>query len=181
MTQTDDETPLLDASLRVDSIPVDGRQVLVEATAAQMPPLAERLKVPGLSSFKAKVTAMRFRGGLRASGEVTAELTQECVVTFEPVFQKLKEPIDRVFLPGQRPEIDHEQGAEVFVDLDGEDLPDWYHGPELDLTDLLVETIALAINPYPRKPGAELPPEAVDESVEPSPFAALAALKSTGQ
>ena len=44
-------------------------------------------------------------------------------------------------------------GAEVFVDLEGEDLPDHFDGPEADLSEWLIETLALALDPYPRKPG----------------------------
>ncbi len=32
-------------------------------------------------------------------------------------------------------------------------MPDHFEGNEADLTDLIVETLALAIDPYPREPG----------------------------
>ena len=46
--------------------------------------------------------------------------------------------------------------AEVFVDLEGDDMPDHFEGHEADLSDLIVETLALAIDPYPRAPDASL-------------------------
>jgi len=53
-------------------------------------------------------------------------------------------------------------------------------GNTLDLGPLIVEYFALGIDPYPRAPGAVLPPEATDSDSpeEGSPFAALAALRS---
>ena len=56
---------------------------------------------------------------------------------------------------------------------------DWLHTsePVADPADggVLVQTLALSLDPYPRKPDAELPAAATDP--EPSPFAALAALR----
>jgi hypothetical protein len=45
----------------------------------------------------------------------------------------------------------------------------------VDLGEAVAEQLALALDPYPRAPGAELPPEAVDP--EAGAFGALAALR----
>jgi uncharacterized metal-binding protein YceD (DUF177 family) len=64
------------------------------------------------------------------------------------------------------------------VNLEDDDLPDYFEGNEIDLADLVLEVFALAIDLYPRKPGAELPEDmAGDDPAELSPFAALKALK----
>jgi hypothetical protein len=66
------------------------------------------------------------------------------------------------------------------VDLEGEDLPDHFDGPEADLSDLVVETLALAVDPYPRRDGESLTDLGLaDPADEPeSPFDKLKALKN---
>lgn len=168
----------LDAVVKVDKIPTDGRVVTIETDAGQREALAERFRVSEVTDFSAKVTASRFRGGIRAQGNVTGTVVQPCVVTGDPVTQAIDEPIDRIFLPGQDAASQATAGAEIFVNLEDDDLPDYFEGNEIDLADLVLEVFALAIDLYPRKPGAELPEgKAGDDPAELSPFAALKALK----
>lgn len=172
-------SPLLpDAVVRIDQIPPAGRPLSVKADDEALARLTERLKVSAVERLAAEVTITRFRGGLRAVGRVEAAVVQPCVVTAEPVTQQIDEPVDRVFLPASQRPHKSEPDSETFVDLEGEDPPDYIDGPELDLTELLVETIALAIDLYPRAPGASL--ESLDvapDDVETSPFARLKELK----
>ena len=103
-----------------------------------------------------KLHAVKFRGGIRVTGRLTATVTQPSVVTLEPVRQEIAEPIDRIFLPGGEKDFAGPANAEIFVDLEGEDVPDHFEGNEADLTDLIVETLALAVDLYPRAPGESL-------------------------
>lgn len=168
----------LDARIRVDRIPAAGRVVDVAADEQQREDLALRFRVDALDSFGAKVNAIRFRGGIRAQGEVWGEVVQPCVVTGEPVHQAIRETVDRVYLPGRDEALEHGAGAEVFVNLEDDDFPDYFEGDEIDLADLITEVFALAIELYPRAPGAALPEDgAGDDPADLSPFAALKALK----
>nr|WP_246472968.1 DUF177 domain-containing protein [Pelagibacterium limicola] len=131
-----------------------------------------------MPAFGAKVTATRFRGGIRAQGEVWGDVVQPCVVTGEPVHQAIRETVDRVYLPNRDETVEHGAGAEVFVNLEDDDFPDYFDGEEIDLADLITEVFALVIDLYPRLPGVSLPAEkAGDDPAELSPFAALKALK----
>lgn len=168
----------LDAVVKVDKIPADGRIVKIEPDDEQLEALAERLKVSRVTAFSAMVTATRFRGGIRVQGDVEGAVVQPCVVTGDPVDQTIAEPVDRIFLPGHDAASEASAGAEIFVNLEDDDLPDYFEGDEIDLTDLVLEIFALSIDLYPRKPGAELPEESAgDDPAELSPFAALKALK----
>jgi hypothetical protein len=109
---------------------------------------------------------------------LTATVTQPSVVSLEPVTQQIAEPIDRIFLPGGEKDYAGAGGAEVFVDLEGDDLPDHFEGTEADVTELIVETLALAIDPYPRGAGESLDDLGLKPDLaEDHPFAALKALK----
>ncbi|WP_404404404.1 YceD family protein [Pelagibacterium halotolerans] len=168
----------LDARVKVDKIPAEGRVVTIETDDDQRTHLADRFQVSAVNAFAATVTATRFRGGVRAQGRVTGEVVQPCVITRDPVVQKIDEPVDRVFLPGRHRADDAGAGAEVFVNLEDEDFPDYFEGDEIDLADLVMEVFALAIDLYPRAPGAHLPDGVSgDDPAEASPFAALKSLK----
>lgn len=168
----------LDACIRVDKIPGAGRVVKIDADEKQREALAGRFGVSQVEAFAANVTASRFRGGIRATGNVDGTIVQPCVVTGEPVTQHISEPVDRVFLPGHDEASEATAGAEIFVNLEQDDLPDYYDGDEIDLGETVMEIFALAIDLYPRAPGAALEGGiAGDDPAELSPFAALKGLK----
>lgn len=117
--------------------------------------------------------------GWRFSGRLGAEIEQACVVTLEPVRTVLDEPVERRWLPA----ADLPAATEE-ADPAGPDLPDPL-GETIDLGAVLHEALALAIDPYPRAPGAELGSRVfgpagteplTDEAAR--PFAPLAALKA---
>ena len=167
-----------DASIRLDSMPVAGRDVTVSPTAEERTAIAAQLGLGAVDALDIKLHAVKFRGGIRVTGRLTAQVTQPSVVTLEPLHQQIAEPIDRIFLPGGEKEYAGPANAEIFVDLEGDDVPDHFEGNEADLSDLIVETLALAVDLYPREPGASLEDAGYTPDVdEASPFAALKALK----
>jgi hypothetical protein len=61
--------------------------------------------------------------------------------------------------------------------LEDEDPPEPLDSGHIDLAALAVEFLALALDPFPRKPGAVFA-DAPDVETEGGPFAALSALKA---
>lgn len=171
------DAPLFDAIVRIDRLPASGRDLQVSLDEQTREELAKVLKISAIERFEASLVVAPLRGGLRAQGRLLARIVQPSVVSFEPVEQDIDEPVDRVFLPEPS---DHKPtpGSEIFVDLEDDDFPDHIDGPEVDLSALLIETLALAIDPYPRQPGESVESLGIDlQADEPSPFAALAKLK----
>jgi uncharacterized metal-binding protein YceD (DUF177 family) len=169
---------LADASVRVDPMPTAGRHIHVLPAGPEREALAAQLGVTSVDALDVTLHAVKFRGGMRVSGRLTAQVTQPSVVSLEPVVQHLAEPIDRIFLPSGEKDYAEAANAEILVDLEGDELPDHFEGTEADLTELIVETLALAVELYPRKPGESLD----DVGLKPdlaheNPFAALKALK----
>jgi len=172
------EAPLLDASVRIDHLPHEGRTVDVVATPEQREAIAARLGISAVERLEARLEVTRFRGGLRAYGPLEAVTVQPCVVTFAPVRQVIDEEVERIFLPAAEQPKSATSHPEVFVDLEGDDMPDYFEGHEVDLSEAIIETVALALDPYPRAEGVtldavEMPP---DETEEESPFAGLKSL-----
>lgn len=169
---------LAEASIRLDSMPTTGRDVAVTPGAEDRAAIAAQLGVVAVDGLDIRLHAVRFRGGIRVTGRLTGTVTQNSVVTLEPLQQQISEPVDRVFLPGGEKEYAGPANAEIFVDLEGEDVPDHFEGNEADLSDLIVETLALAVDLYPREPGASLEDIGLKPEQERiSPFDALKALK----
>ena len=113
------------------------------------------------------------------TGRLIGTTVQPSVVSLEPVTQEISEPIERVFLPGGEKEYAVAADAEIFVDLEGEDVPDHFEGNEADLSALIIETLALAMDSYPRLPGETLGALGDDGDMGSDlPFAGLKILKT---
>ena len=102
-------------------------------------------------------------------------MTQQCVVTLEPV----ENDIEEHFLLRYTTDPVFAQSDEIVVDVEEEDTPEPVEGEALDLGEALVQQLALALDPYPRKPGAELEWREGGEE-ETNPFAVLKQLKKGG-
>lgn len=182
MTAPGAAEPLLDARIHIDALPANGRSLEITASPIQRAAIAERLQILSVESFASTLTARSLRGGIRVKGRLVADVTQQCVVSFEPVPEHIEEMVDRVFLPGRADDDNAIPGSEIFVDLQDEDIPDHFEGRELDVSELLVETLSLALDPYPRRPGASIAEYGATDEDGPesdyAPFAALKALKS---
>lgn len=87
------------------------------------------------------------------TGEVRAALVQRCAATGEPLPVNVREPVALRFVPTALLEAE-ESEAEVELDADALDTVG-YDGGRLPLGDALVETVALALDPFPRAPNAD--------------------------
>jgi uncharacterized metal-binding protein YceD (DUF177 family) len=165
-------TPEFSRPIHADRIGPEGRTERIEASEAERAALARRFDIPGIGRLAAEVALRPEPGGaVRATGRLSAEVTQSCVVTLEPIEQRVEEAVDLRFVP---------EGMES--DGDDPESPDEVPmaGGVLDLGEALAEQLSLALDPYPRAPGAELPKEA-GEGDQANPFAALRALRDRGE
>jgi uncharacterized metal-binding protein YceD (DUF177 family) len=142
-----------------------------EETAA----IAAYLELAGVKSLTGEFALTRWRTkGIRVAGTLAADLIQTCVVTLEPIETRVEAEFERRFLPAEKLKAELADLDDVVIDPAGEDPPEPL-GHDIDLGEILIEELALNIDPYPRKPGAEFQ----DEHAEPkaNPFAVLAKLK----
>jgi len=165
------------ASIRLDSMPVAGRDIDITVDRAEREAIAAQIGVTAVDRLQVKLHAVRFRGGIRVTGQLKALVVQPSVVSLEPVTEDIAEVVDRIFLPGGEKAFAGKADAEVFVDLEGDDMPDHFEGNEADLSDLIIETLALGIDPYPRLEGESLGIAGDEDDEDDSPFAGLKALK----
>ncbi|QPC44917.1 DUF177 domain-containing protein [Kaustia mangrovi] len=169
--------------LSVEEVPVEGQEVALEADEEERAALAGRLGLDGLKSLTAYLKVDGWQsGGLHVSGSLAAEAEQTCVVTLDPVERRYEETVERYYLPAGS--LVEEDGEEAVVDAESGEEPDVIAGGHIDLGELVAETLALVIDPYPRKPGAsvaEIYPDLAgadgEDTGKKNPFAVLERLK----
>jgi len=129
-----------------------------------------------LLRLEANFDVTRQGAGLRVAGRVSATVGQTCVVTLEPIANEVEEAVDLVFVPqaAAAPPAEGEAADEPREAKWNE--PEPLIGGAVDLGALATEFLILALDPYPRKPGAVFQPPP-DAKPQEGPFAALARLK----
>lgn len=174
--------------IRADAVQRGEVVETIEADAAERQALAERFELEAIDRLTATVRLAPTRGGemVRVTGELEAEVVQTCVVTLESVRNTVKEPFESVFAP---PELvpDIPEDVEFDASMLDEDIIEPIVNGRIDIGELTAQHLSLALDPYPRAPGVELPAVAFDDAEEevveerPNPFAALSTLKRTPQ
>ncbi len=168
MSSAEPRSPVSFAA-HVARLPQKGMPVSIEADAAQRAALARAHGLVSVERYRAEllVTPWR-RNGVRVSGRVEADITQACVVTLEPVTAHIDAPVEGLFLP-EDSKLGRQgfgAGGEILLDAEGPDAPETFSGDTIDVGQLAEEFFGLAIEPYPRKPGARLDADEAGDGTE---------------
>ncbi len=159
---------------RLDTIGAGERTVTIAADAAERAALAVRFGLLSVDRLDATFRVNRDAAGIVARGRVSAAAVQACSVTAEPLPVTVDEQVALRFVTGQ------EAAAEEEVELDMQALDTMPHdGSAIDLGEAAAETMALALDPFPRGPNAAaaLREAGVIGEDEAKPAGALAGLK----
>ena len=151
-----------------------GLERRLEPDAVERAKIAKSLDLASLDAFEADMRLEPHGNvGWRVSGRVRADAVQTCGLTLEP----LPVRIDAKFSIPLSEAVETESD-EIDVTLD-DDAPDLIEDGQIDLGQYAVEQLALKLDPFPRKPGAEfVQPE---EPAEISPFAVLKQLRPSDE
>lgn len=171
-----------------------GRQLSIEADPEERARLARRFGLIGIDDLAARVSLAPEDDGrlVRLTGGFAADVIQTCVVTLEPIANHVEATIDRLYAttPSDGP-AEPDSQKEENVDIDADEPPDSALDGIIDVGEAVAEELALALDPFPRKPGIpftdysvgpggpESPTgtETPDSQAAAGPFAALAKLK----
>ena len=153
----------------------------LEPSAEQRAALAADIDVP-------QIRKLKFDGALipmgkrdwRVEATLGATVQQDCVVTLDPVTTRIDEDVTRTFVASF--ELPEAEEIEISEDDDSDPLP-----ATLDLYDVALEALTLALPAYPRKDGAVTGTDGRAMFTEPGkdvmtdedarPFAGLGALR----
>ena len=160
------DAPEFSFRLRPEDLLAEPREVVLAADETQRNRLAIRFDLVQLDKLDATVVAHRRENGdVLVVGSLDAAVTQRCVVTLEPVENRVQADFRRLYV------ADHEQAIGLSEDEDWEPLP-----ALLDIGELVAQEFGLALDPFPRAPGASLDQQTSAEPAE-SPFAILQRMK----
>lgn len=179
------------ALIDVTAIPSSGEKAIIHADEVTRSEIAARFGIPEVTSFQAEVTLHPRRDGLiHAQGTLSAEIVQSCVVSLEPVRQSVEEEVDELFVPPAARDSWLAAGGltdDALMDAEAVDpfaLAEPLETETLDLGEIVIQLLSLALDPYPRAPGVEIPPGMVldeqgAEEIEPAagPFDVLDKLR----
>jgi uncharacterized metal-binding protein YceD (DUF177 family) len=167
------------APVVVAQIPETGLAYDLEADQATREAMAKIAGLREIMSARAlfEVTPQS-RSRFHVTGRVSARVGQTCVVTLDPIENEINEAIDLMFAPSdQIRHPDEGAGDEQETKADVADQIEPIENGVIDLGRLATDVLYLAIDPYPRKPGAVFEPRIVAADPEDHPFAPLKVLK----
>jgi uncharacterized metal-binding protein YceD (DUF177 family) len=161
----------------IEDIGPEGLEIEIEANPGERKRLGERFGLLSLDLLTARLYLAVSPSGVsvRVSGRFHAKFSQECVVSLEPVESDVDESLEAEFGPAAEEPV-------ISLSLDRPEPPEPLADGRIDLGELVVQHMALALDPYPRKSGAALPDlgqsiDKEDKSYVPGPFSVLAALR----
>jgi uncharacterized metal-binding protein YceD (DUF177 family) len=166
--------------IAVAQIPETGLHRDIEADQAVRSAVADVGGLREVLSVQASFDVTPERGGrYRVAGHVRARIGQTCVVTLEDMETDIDEPIDLTFAPSEQiPEMSALVDEAGESDEETPDPPEPIENGMIDLGRVATDALYLAVDPYPRKPGAVFEPVVEAADPEDHPFAALKALKA---
>jgi uncharacterized metal-binding protein YceD (DUF177 family) len=145
--------------VEADSVGVRAIERQISANAEERAALAARFELPAIARLEASFSLKRAGTGVvHVRGAVEAEVVQSCVVTLAPVPAEIREEFAVDFSDREpKPE-------EADLDLDADDPPEPIRNGHIDLGELAAQQLSLALDPYPRAPGAAVPGEFAAET-----------------
>ncbi len=177
---------ILELSRLIDIADLQGQRTTLDisATEEEERALAARFGVTTIRNLKASVTLTPFASGNKVAmkGRFDAEIEQNCVVTLVPVINRVEGEFLAEFVEGAF--LDNHDDIEFAVDDD--DPPEPILNGRLEIGELIAQNLGLAIDPFPRAPGAifegvilrDEAPQATMKDGRPNPFAVLERLKT---
>lgn len=164
---------------RLDTIGEGDRTIAIEANEAERRKLAGRFGLVSIDRLQAEFAVKRTAAGIEAKGRVTGAVVQACAITDEPLSVAIDEPVALLFVQGDTSEDEVELSGDALDTVEIE-------GNAIDLGEAAAETMALALDPFPRGPNAAAALKAAgvigeDEAKPLSPLAAGLMAKLKGQ
>ena len=157
-----------------------GDRVILAANEAERAAIARWSGIVSLDAFEAAVDIRKLapnRFGL--SFHLTAQVTQSCVVTLEPVRSRMDRSFSReLHFSGQlrHKQVSEDSAPDLVLDSE-EEGPEEIESLHYDLAGPVLEEFVLSLEPYPRVPGVEFSSRADTQDRPESPFAVLKGLK----
>jgi uncharacterized metal-binding protein YceD (DUF177 family) len=118
----------------------------IAATETECAALAQRFGLLSLDRFTARISLLRIVDGkVRMAASLSADLTQACIVTLDPVASHVEDSFTLLFAAAA--------DDATALDPDADPVEPLVVG-RIDLGEAVAQQLSLAIDPFPRSPGA---------------------------
>jgi uncharacterized metal-binding protein YceD (DUF177 family) len=166
--------PEFSRPIRLNEIGDGSRERLVEATADECTALARRFGLIALDRLDARLHIAPEENSWLVTGTLSADLAQPCVATGVPVPAHVEAPFSVRFVR----DLDSSEAEEIELSDEDCDLIA-LEGEKIDMGETVAQSLALALNPFPRATDADvaLRKLGVLSEEDAGPFAALKGLK----
>ena len=144
-------TPEFSRRISVDLIGSGGHKVGISANPNECAALARRFAWTAIEGLSANAQLLARAGGIDALGTFQAAIERICVASGEPVHERIEEAFAIHFVRrgDDVPVMDEVELAED--DLDTVE----FDGAAIDIGEAVAQSLALAVDPFPRSAAAE--------------------------
>lgn len=165
--------------IQADQAGTEIKSVTIEPDETQRAALAQHYDIVGIDNLKADLDFKREQAGMiiHITGRFSADIEQVCVVTLEPMHSHIEEDFEAWYgdleqavsftKAKQQKEALRQQGEAPIVPE--KDDPEPIENGKLDLGDIVMQFVSLAIDPFPQKEGVAPGEGEVPEVKEPAP------------
>ncbi len=151
----------------VANLPDAGKSFSLRASDDERRKIAARLNIPAVTSLTGSVSLQPADDGVDLSGDIKAVLERTCSVSLEPMIETVEDTIDVLF---SRNLVEKRDGDDILLE---DEAIEPLEGDTIDIADFLVQQLALAMDPWPRREDARNLAEDFGKSAESSPFSIL--------
>ncbi|WP_425408389.1 YceD family protein [Hyphococcus sp.] len=170
---SDTRKPELSHEIDITALPRHGRSAQLRADENARLDIARRLGVIAVNKLEGDLNITASSAEILVAGALNASLTRECVASLEEMTEEISETFEVSFLRGGEYGFAAGGAADESA-WDGETTPPEIHeGDVFDLGEFLVQQLALAMDPFPRKADATSLAEVYGGGGSVSPFAEL--------
>lgn len=143
--------PEFSRRISVDMIGAGGYKIGINANAEECAALTRRFGWTAVETLSANVQLLARAGGIDALGTFEAAINRACVATGESVQERVEEAFAIHFV-----RAGDDVGPVDEIDLAEDDLDTVeFDGAAVDIGEAVAQSLALAVNPFPRSPAAE--------------------------
>ncbi|MBS0272228.1 MAG: DUF177 domain-containing protein [Proteobacteria bacterium] len=154
---------ILNFSVDIETISHKPHHFHLVANSEDRHVIARRLSLVSLEKLDAQLYLENGKE-IYLTGEIVADVSQQCVRTLVYLPQHLEIKVDEIFL--------HKTETESEIDLEDLDSREPLQGNQLDLGEIVVQLLSLNLDPYPVAPDSK-PIEYQEENGSRSPFDVL--------
>jgi uncharacterized metal-binding protein YceD (DUF177 family) len=176
--------PPLTSIFDLNSLTERAVDIVLLPSIAERAAIAEWLEANAVERMEARIRIEKKSPELYAyDASFDADVVQACVVTLEPVRARLKGEfhrrlrVPRNLHPGRRARTPELATKAIEIAYGEDEEAELLESTKFDIAAPILEELILALDPYPRAPGAALPMPETPKAPVQSPFAVLKGLK----